>query len=108
MEYDCERYVVPAFRKADYLIQIRGNSMTPTYLSGDIVACQRITMGHFFQWNEVYVLDTDQGVIIKRVKRGTDAEHLLIISDNPDYEPFELHHSEVYHMALVQGIIRSS
>lgn len=107
LEYECERYVVPAFSGADFLMPVKGNSMMPTYISGDIVACQRVPMsGLFFQWNKPYVLDTAQGAIIKRIKPGSDKQHVLIVSDNPDYDPFEITYSEIYAVALVIGIIR--
>ena len=107
LEYECERYVVPAFSGADFLMPVKGNSMMPTYISGDIVACQRVPMsGLFFQWNKPYVLDTAQGAIIKRIKPGSDKQHVLIVSDNPQYDPFELTYSEIYAVALVIGIIR--
>lgn len=107
LEYECERYVVPAFDGADFLMPVKGNSMMPTYISGDIVACQRVPMsGLFFQWNKPYVLDTAQGAIIKRIKPGSDKQHVLIVSDNPDYDPYELTYSEIYAVALVIGIIR--
>ena len=107
LEYECEHYVVPAFRNADFLIPITGSSMQPTYFSGDIVACQRIPMSSiFFQWNKPYVLDTAQGAIIKRIKPGSDKQHVLIVSDNTDYDPFELPLSEIYSVALVIGLIR--
>ena len=60
----------------------------------------------FFQWNKVYVLDTVQGALIKRVKAGHDKEHILIVSDNDRYEPFELHMSQIRSVALVIGVIR--
>ena len=107
LEYECERYVVPAFHNADFLMPVKGNSMTPTYISGDIVACQRVPMTDiFFQWNKPYVLDTAQGAIIKRIKPGSDKEHVLIVSDNQQYNPFELSYSEIHAVALVIGIIR--
>ena len=107
LEYECERYVVPAFNGADFLIPVKGNSMTPTYVSGDIVACQRVPMsGLFFQWNKPYVLDTAQGPLIKRIKPGSDKQHVLIVSDNEQYDPFELPYSEIHAVALVIGIIR--
>ena len=34
LEYECERYVVPAFSGADFLMPVKGNSMMPTYISG--------------------------------------------------------------------------
>lgn len=107
LEYECERYVVPAFSGADFLMPVKGNSMTPTYLSGDIVACQRVPLTDlFFQWNKPYVLDTLQGAIIKRLKPGSDKEHVLVISDNKEYDPFELPCESIYGVALVIGLIR--
>ncbi|MDO4993936.1 MAG: S24 family peptidase [Bacteroidales bacterium] len=107
LEFECEHYIVPAFSGADFLMPVKGNSMAPTYTSGDIVACQRVPMsGLFFQWNKPYVLDTAQGAIIKRIKPGSDKQHVLIVSDNPQYDPFELTYSEIYAVALVIGIIR--
>lgn len=105
--YECEHYIVPAFSGADFLMTVKGNSMAPTYISGDIVACQRVPMsGLFFQWNKPYVLDTNQGALIKRIKPGNDPKHVSIISDNPDYDPFELPYEDIYAVALVIGLIR--
>lgn len=107
MEYECERYVIPAFKGADFLIPVKGDSMQPTYYPGDLVACQRIPLNDlFFQWNKTYVLDTKQGSLIKRVRRGSDDDHVLIVSDNAEYEPFELEKSQFYGVALVRGLVR--
>ena len=107
MEYECERYVIPAFKGADFLIPVKGDSMQPTYYPGDLVACQRVSLGDlFFQWNKTYVLDTKQGSLIKRVRRGSDDDHVLIVSDNAAYEPFELAKSQFYGVALVRGLVR--
>lgn len=107
LEYECERYVVPVFKGADFLIPVKGSSMYPKYSSGDIVACQRVPMSDlFFQWNKVYVIDTTQGPLIKRIKPGSDKEHVLIVSDNEKYDPFELPYSAIRAVALVIGVIR--
>ena len=92
MDYECEHYVVPDFRNADFMMHISGDSMVPTFQSGDIVAC--------------HILDTDQGAIIKRVKPGSDSSHVLIVSDNREYDAFELEYSQIHAVALVLGIIR--
>jgi phage repressor protein C with HTH and peptisase S24 domain len=107
LEYECQRYVVPMFDGADFLIIVKGSSMQPKYNSGDTVACKKIPRSDlFFQWNKVYVLDTIQGPLVKRIKRGSDAEHILIVSDNPAYEPFELSLNQIYGVAIVLGVIR--
>ena len=107
MEYECEHYIIPDFKGADFLIRVKGDSMQPTYYSGDLVACQKIPLDDiFFQWNKTYVLDTNQGAIIKRVLPGKDDEHICIVSDNTKYPPFELEKSYLHAIALVRGIIR--
>ena len=106
MEYECETYIVPAFRDAEFLIPVKGDSMCPKYASGDLVACKKLPLDTFFQWNKVYVLNTIQGVLIKRIKRGADADHITIVSENKLYEPFELHKAAINSLAIVVGVIR--
>lgn len=106
LEHECDRYVVPLFRGADFLIPVKGSSMYPKYNSGDIVACKKLPIDTFFQWNKVYVLDTDQGPLIKRIQQGSDKDALLIVSDNEKYVPFELKRQNIYNIALVLGVIR--
>lgn len=106
-DYDCTYYDIPAFRGADFLITVKGDSMRPSFNSGDIVACHKLALSDiFFQWNKVYVLDTNQGALIKRIKPGSDDNHIRIISDNPEYDPFELSKESIYNIALVLGVIK--
>ena len=108
MDYDTKSYVVPEFTElnVDFMLRVKGSSMYPKYNSGDLVACKKLILNDiFFQWNKVYVLDTDQGALIKRIKKGSD-NHLLIVSDNPSYDPYELHLSQIHAIALVVGVIR--
>ena len=107
MERDCEHYKIPMFKGAEFLIRISGDSMQPKYYSGDIVACKRLPLDTFFQWNRVYVVDSEQGVIIKRVRRGSDDRHIVFVSDNTAYEPFELPLEKIYSIALVVGVVRA-
>lgn len=106
LEHECDRYVVPVFKGADFLISVKGSSMYPKYNSGDIVACKKLPLDTFFQWNKVYVLDTDQGPLIKRILEGSGNETVQIVSDNDKYKPFELKRVQIYNIALVLGVIR--
>ena len=38
---DCQRYSIPEFeaKGANFLIRVSGDSMTPLYYNGDIIAC---------------------------------------------------------------------
>lgn len=106
MEYETQKFVIPTFKGSDYLISVRGSSMYPKYNSGDIVACKHLQLDTFFQWNKVYVLDTQQGVLIKRICKSDKDDYITIVSDNKSYEPFELHKSEIRSIAIVTGVIR--
>ena len=105
---ECDHYVVPAFKNADFLIYVRGDSMQPRYFSGDMVACKMLSPTDlFFQWGKVYVLDTDQGALIKKVEQGTDDETITLVSENENYKPFQIPRRAVYHIAIVMGLIRT-
>ena len=108
MEDECERYIVPSFKDADFLITVRGDSMTPKYYSGDIVACRKVFLSDlWFQWGKVYIIDTNQGSLLKKVRRGSSEETITLVSENPEYEPFELRKDQIYNIAIVQGVIRA-
>lgn len=107
MEYDAEKYIVPAFRSCDFLIRVDGDSMYPKYQKGDIVACKKVPLTDiWFQWGKVYVVDTRQGALIKYVEPGNDNEHITLASENQRYKPFLLPLDELNGVAIVKGLIR--
>lgn len=109
LDYETSRYMVPEFEElhVDFMISVKGSSMYPKYNSGDIVACKKLVLNDiFFQWNKVYVLDTTQGALIKRIKKGSDKDHILLVSDNLSYDPFEIHLNKIRAISLVIGVIR--
>ena len=108
MPYDVETYfVVPTFAKSDFCIRVEGNSMEPTYYKGDIIACKYVPMsGLWFQWGKVYVVATNQGVLVKHIEKGHDQKHVTLVSDNPAYQPFEIPTSDIYSVAIINGLIR--
>lgn len=105
-ERDCSYYIVPSLQGADFMITVRGDSMSPSFMPGDIIACKRIENESYIQWGRVYLLDTDQGPIVKRVKPSNKDGTVLITSDNPDYASFDLEQKSIRKMALVLGLIR--
>jgi phage repressor protein C with HTH and peptisase S24 domain len=107
LEYECERFIVPTFKDAEFLMPVKGSSMLPKYNSGDIVACKRIHELLFFQWNKIYVLDTSQGVLIKRIHEDKEnPDNVVLVSDNEKYQPFVIPKSDIRGIAIVIGVIR--
>lgn len=102
------RYNIPKFRNsdADFLIEVRGDSMTPIISAGDIIACSILRDSKFIQWNKIHLISTtEQGLIVKRLRRSSDPKCLLAVSDNPDYEPFDIPKDEIVGMARVIGSV---
>lgn len=88
-DYDCERMVSP-IKGADYAIKIYGDSMSPEYPSGSLCLIKRVDEKQYIAWNEVYVLDTDNGAIIKRIRRTERDGIVECVSINPNYQPFTI------------------
>ncbi len=102
-----DRYLVPDFNNVDFMIRVKGSSMYPKYNSGDIVACRILRERTFIQWNKAHVLATEeQGILIKRVKKGPDKATISAASDNKDYDSFEIPWTDITGIALVIGVIR--
>ncbi|MAX78918.1 MAG: hypothetical protein CL843_01935 [Crocinitomicaceae bacterium] len=102
-----ESYVVPDFNGIDFMIRVKGSSMYPKYASGDIVACRKMNDDSFIQWNKVYVISTrDQGILVKRLKKSEVEDHYMVVSDNENYDPFDIPKDQITGLALVVGVIR--
>lgn len=107
---DCERYVIPEFENkgANFLIRVSCDSMVPLYYSGDLLACRKITDIRFFQWGTVYVLETSQGVLVKRVQESVDhADSILCVSENSSvHHPFLLPRDDIRSLSIIVGLVR--
>ena len=104
-EVQCERLaVVAAFPKYDFTIRVTGRSMEPYYFAGDEVACLRVNESQFLQWGRVHVLDTVQGVVIKRIYENGDC--IRCASFNPEYPDFNVPKADIRSYNLVVGALR--
>lgn len=106
---ECPVYAVPEFiaAKAEYMIRVSGSSMYPKYSNGDILACRRIPEITFIQWGKVYVIDSMQGAMVKRLFEIDDnPDELLCKSDNENYPPFRIPRSEIRSLSIVLGVVR--
>ena len=107
---NCDRYIIPEFQDkgADFIIRVSGDSMIPLYYSGDLIACHKIKDIRFFQWGTVYVLETSQGVLVKRVMESIEHNDcILCASENGTiHRPFLLPKDDIRSMSTIVGLIR--
>ena len=88
-DYECERMVSP-IKGADLAIKIFGDSMSPEYPSGSVCLIKKVNEKAFIEWGKVYVLDTENGAVIKQIRR-TDRENVVeCVSLNPAFQPFTI------------------
>lgn len=104
-EYQCEQVpIISVFPKYDFTIRIFGRSMEPEYFAGDEVACLRVNEKRFLQWGRVHVLDTTQGIVIKRIYDNGD--YIVCKSFNPEFPDFSIPKEDIRSYNLVVGSIR--
>lgn len=106
---DCAHYIIPDFANlnVEYMIRVSGSSMYPKYSNGDILACRRVHDVLFFQWGKIYVIDSSQGALVKRVFQDEDPDRILLVSDNREnYPPFSIPKSDIRSLSIVVGVIR--
>jgi phage repressor protein C with HTH and peptisase S24 domain len=80
-------------------IIVSGNSMAPEYPSGSQAFIKKIDGNIFIEWGRDYVLDTSNGIVLKRIVAPEKEGYLRCLSINPDqktYAPFDISMSEVY------------
>lgn len=92
---DCERITSP-IKGADFAMTVTGDSMAPEYPSGAQILIKRINERAFINWGQVYVLDTCNGSVIKKLMPADDPGKVRCESINPAYPPFEVSLSDVF------------
>lgn len=71
------------------LIKVEGDSMEPTLLSGDLVLVDH-RRNNVAAQGGIYAIAIDDEIMIKRVQPVFPDGKLLVISDNKQYNPFEI------------------
>jgi len=99
-------YTVSEFKDSDFLIRVKGDSMSPHFTGGDLLACKKVADVFFLQWGRCYVVLTrSQGAMVKRVQPSDKDGCIKCVSDNPRYAPFDVPMDDVVSVALVNGSI---
>lgn len=106
------------FLDASAAMSVQGDSMSPEYKSGSIVALKEIRDRRIIMFGEDYVVETDEIRVIKRLQRSDKNDCLLACSINPEiwesgplkgrliHEPFDIPLEAVRRMFLVLGEVR--
>lgn len=105
MEGDCRRHpLIGGFPYYDFTIEVSGDSMMPTLMDGDRIACAWVTDPNEIDDEKIYVLDTKDGAVVKQIFKTGD--EVVCHSLNPMYRDFRLRSESITKLARVVGIVR--
>lgn len=106
------------FLDATAAIRVQGDSMSPEYKPGSVVALKEVRDWRIIMYGEDYVVETDEIRVIKRLQHSEHADSLLACSVNTEewesgplkgrliHEPFEIPLDAVRRIFLVLGEVR--
>lgn len=104
-EGECEvRPVMAPLPWYDFTIEVSGDSMEPTLQDGDIIACEWLPRDAEYKKGNIYVLDTNEGAVVKRITNDGNVIHCH--SDNPKYKDFIVDVDSILRIARVVGFVR--
>ncbi len=82
-------YSIPGCEDGTYRIfEVAGDSMLDTLRPGDLVVARYVEDWRSLKHEELYVIVSTDGIVVKRVRNMLDkARGVMILSDNPVFEP---------------------
>ena len=76
---------IPEFRDCTDAVNLYGDSMLPLYKSGQIIILKKGNR------------------MVKYLRKGSDAQHVLCVSENKEFDPFEIEKDDILRLYLVKG-----
>ena len=82
-------YSIPGCEDGTYRIfEVAGDSMLDTLRPGDLVVARYVEDWRSLKHEEMYVIVSSDGIVVKRVRNMLDkARGIMILSDNPVFQP---------------------
>lgn len=94
---------IPEFRDCTDAVNLYGDSMLPIYKSGQIIILKEWNES-FIDFGNVYLVITKSGNrMVKYLRKGSDVTHVMCVSENRDFDPFEIDKSDILRLYLVKG-----
>lgn len=99
---------IPEFRDCTDAVNLYGDSMAPLYKSGQIIILKEWTES-FIDFGNVYLIVTKSGNrMVKYLRKGTDRQHVLCVSENKDFDSFEIEIGDILRLYLVKGSVQKN
>jgi DNA-binding XRE family transcriptional regulator len=107
---------VPGYEDCNFGMYVYGHSMYPTIETGSLILCRRVNDKSVIMYGEIYLMRTNDYLMVKRLQRPEARNAVLCTSDNFEqrsekfkrFEPFELPLDKILDLYLVKGIIKKT
>ena len=101
----CEQKpLVQQFPPYNFTLLVCSNSMRPYIDTGDIIACAEIAQ--IISFGDVYILDTDGEVLIRRVFESDTPDRYRLVPDNKEYPEILLDRTAIKGIYRAVGLLR--
>lgn len=93
-------FTLPMLAPGQYrAFEIVGDSMLPTP-SGSVIVCEKVDDKDDIRNSQAYiVVSRNEGIVYKRIMKNNKAKaKLTLVSDNPQYEPYNINADDVLEM----------
>lgn len=97
------------FRKCIAFVKIRGNSMFPTFTAGDLVGLEPQEDFSIIEFGQPFAIVTTSGQsLVKIIRKGADKDHLILRSNNKDFDDIDIHKDDILRLYKAHGPVRDS
>lgn len=101
------KYNIPGINDADFLLNMPGYAMEGDFNPGDVLICKHITNENAkIAYGNAYIMETDGGLVIRRIMPHEDSSKLNCISPNAKFPAFEIDKSAVLSYSKILGYVR--
>jgi transcriptional regulator with XRE-family HTH domain len=100
-------FTLPMLAGGNYrAFEIIGDSMLPTP-SGSIIVGEKVENTEDVKTNQAYiVVSRNEGIVYKRIdKNGRSKNKLTLVSDNPQYQPYQVNAEDIVELWQAQMVI---
>ena len=87
------------------IVRVSGDSMSPVICNGDFIAVRELSNMSQIFWGQIYVVVLDDYRMVKYLRKHSDADKVILRSENPRYDDMEVSRSEIRELLVVQDIL---
>lgn len=105
-EFQKKPIFIPGWGNNLIFINVFGDSMYPKYNSGEIIAIKEVEFKYINYGHPYVVVFVNGDSYIKYIKKGKDDKHVLLSSENKNYEPKEFNLELIKSVYSIKGVIK--